>query len=358
MKIDNHPLAVNCLKFQYYNFNFFSCQEVVLFETLIVLGGISFKKKDEFFHSTKTLTDKTGVKKHTVDKSIERFETLGIIDVEVKGMPRVKFYKMNWDNIIELLPEIYQFNDFRKQFNESTQPLYDFFHQCAENDQEKNSNKNSYQNNKKENDAIVLAKAQKIEDFKGFLSISFDYKDSILGTFSDNDLLRALEVHELDEIKNAVKSKNESCYNLIDMRKFFKFNDEGQVKEVLKDIDKRSTKADRLFRRLNETLQERIDKHNNNPNKEMIKTHINLVKSKKKLQKLISALETVEEDDLCNAFIVLADEVISGNTKVNHGLISYLLKEDDGDYPVLNDYVLKFLCYYGKSYNQNRRDYF
>ena len=285
MKIDNHPLAVNCLKFQYYNFNFFSCQEIVLFETLIVLGGISFKKKDEFFHSTKTLTDKTGIKKHTVDKSIERFETLGIIDVEVKGMPRVKFYKMNWDNIIELLPEIYQFDVFRKQFNESTQPLYDFFHQCAENIQEKNNNKNNNQNIKKENDYNALARVDDIDNFKGFLSGTFKYKNSVSGTFDNNDLIKALEVHEMEEIKNAVRSKNDSRFNLTDMRKFFKFNSKGEVIAVVENIEHRNVAADNLFDKLNKTLKQRIDKHNNDPSKKRTKAYISLPKSKKEMNK-------------------------------------------------------------------------
>ena len=48
MKNDKHPLAVNIIKYQRYNFAFLNCQEIVLFETLLVLGGISFKNK-EFF---------------------------------------------------------------------------------------------------------------------------------------------------------------------------------------------------------------------------------------------------------------------------------------------------------------------
>ena len=71
-------------------------------------------------------------------------------------------------------------------------------------------------------------------------------------------------------------------------------------------------------------------------------------KSKKEINKLISSLGSVKEDDLCNAFKVLSDEVIHGVTKVKHGMITYLLKEDDGEYPVLNDYIYKFLCNYGK----------
>ena len=348
MKIDHHPLAVNCLKFQYYNFDFFSCQEIVLFETLIVLGGISFKKKEEFFHSTKTLTDKTGIKKHTVSKSIERFEALGILDVEVKGMPRVKFYKMNWDKIIELLPEIYQFDDFRKQFNESIEPLYDFFHLCAGNDQEKNNNKNINKYSKKENNDDALARADDIDNFKEFLSNTFKYKESVLGTFDDNELLKALEVHEMEEIKNAVKSKNKSSFNLTDMRKFFKFNDKGGVIAVVEDIENRNVAADNLFNKLNGTLKRRIEIHNNDPSKKRTKDYISLPKSKKEMNRLISSLETIEENDINNAFIVLADEIIEGVTKVKHGIISYLLKEVDGEYPVLNDYILKFLCNYGE----------
>ena len=347
MKIDHHPLAVNCLKFQYYNFDFFSCQEIVLFETLVVLGGISFKKKEEFFHSTKTFTNKTGIKKHTVDKSIERFEALGILDVEVKGMPRVKFYKMNWNNIIELLPDIYQFDEFRKQCNESIEPLYDFFHLCAGNDQEKNNNKNINQYIKKGINDDALARADDIDNFKKFLSNTFKYKESVFGTFDNNELLKALEVHEMEEIKNAVKSKNKSSFNLTDMRKFFKLNTKGEVITVVKDIEQRNVAADNLFNKLNDTLKRRIEMHNNDPSKKRTKNYISLPKSKKELNKLKSSLGSVKEDDLCNAFKVLSDEVIQGVTKVKHGMISFLLKEVDGEYPVLSDYIYKYLCNYG-----------
>ena len=87
------------------------------------------------------------------------------------------------------------------------------------------------------------------------------------------------------------------------------------------------------------------------------KDYISLPKSKKEINKLISSLGSVKEDDLCNAFKVLSDEVIHGVTKVKHGMITYLLKEVDGEYPVLNDYIFKFLCSYTKDkYWLNQRD--
>ena len=86
---DKHGLAINILKFQYFNFEFFNCQEIVLYETLMVLGGKSFTKRDEFFHSTKTLADKTGIKRHSVDRILIKFKKMGIIDYQIKGMPKV-----------------------------------------------------------------------------------------------------------------------------------------------------------------------------------------------------------------------------------------------------------------------------
>ena len=169
-----------------------------------------------------------------------------------------------------------------------------------------------------------------------------------MGTFDDNELLKALEVHKIGEIKNAVKSKNKSSFNLTDMRKFFKLNTKGEVIAVVEDIEQRNVAADNLFNKLNDTLKRRIDKHNNDPSKKRTKDYISLPKSKKEMNKLMSSLGSVTENDLCNAFMVLSDEVIQEVTKVKHGMISYLLKEVDGEYPVLNDYILKFLCGYGK----------
>lgn len=173
-------------------------------------------------------------------------------------------------------------------------------------------------------------------------------KDSILGTFDNNDLLKALEAHEMEDIKNAVKSKNKSSFNLTDMRKFFKLNSKGEVIAVVEDIEHRNVAAENLFNKLNKTLKRRIDFHNNDPSKKIWKEYINMPKSKKDMNKLISSLETIEENDINNAFTVLADEIIEGIKKVKHGMISYLLKEADGEYPVLNDYILKFLCNYGE----------
>jgi hypothetical protein len=156
-KKDKHGLAINIMKFQYYNFEFFNCQEIVLYETLIVLGGNSFAKREEFFHSTQTIVDKTGIKRHSVDRVMVKFKKMGIIDYQIKGMPKVKFIKILWENILEILPEIYQFDKVEEYFDGSTKPLIDFYQLLAENNEkfadnteEKNNIKNSKEEYKKE----------------------------------------------------------------------------------------------------------------------------------------------------------------------------------------------------------------
>ena len=152
-KKDKHGLAINIMKFQYFNFQFFNCQEIVLYETIMVLGGISFAKKEEFYHSTQTLAGKTGIKVHSINKILRKFKDLGIIDYQIKGMPQVKHLRILWDNILEMLPEIYQFDKVEEYFGGSTQPLIDFYKQLAENNEkiaENTEEKNIIKNNTEE----------------------------------------------------------------------------------------------------------------------------------------------------------------------------------------------------------------
>ena len=68
---DVHPLAINILKLQRYNSDFFNCEERTFFEYLII-KGMAFKNK-EFFHSSETIYIETGIKKHSLKTIIKRF---------------------------------------------------------------------------------------------------------------------------------------------------------------------------------------------------------------------------------------------------------------------------------------------
>jgi hypothetical protein len=104
MKTDVHPFAINIIKLQRYNFNFFSIDEVVFFE-YIVVQAIRFRK--EFYHSSKMVRDETGIKKTALATIVNRFNSLGIITTCNRGLPKVKYYWVDFRTIIKLLPEIY-----------------------------------------------------------------------------------------------------------------------------------------------------------------------------------------------------------------------------------------------------------
>ena len=144
-KPDTHPLAINILKLQRYNFDYFTCEEAVFFE-YIVIKGKSFARMDAFFHSSSTITKETGIKKHSLKTIITHFIQLGIIDVEVKGMPKVKHFKVVYLRIIELFPQIYLLAENGKLSAVFSKLLYDFFQPLADSYLKKNTEKN----NKKE----------------------------------------------------------------------------------------------------------------------------------------------------------------------------------------------------------------
>jgi hypothetical protein len=131
MKADTHPFAINILKLQRYNFNFFSTEEVVFFE-YVVIKGRSFICRAEFFHSSETIRRETGIKKHALNSIIKRFVNLGILGIKVKGMPRVKYFTLNYQRIIELLPQIYLLNESKAQGIDQQKLLLDFMQPIAE----------------------------------------------------------------------------------------------------------------------------------------------------------------------------------------------------------------------------------
>ena len=170
---DKHGLAINIKKFQCFNFEFFNCQEIVLYETLMVLGGKSFAKREEFYHSTESLVNKTGIKKHTVNETMIRFKQLGILDYQIKGMPQVKHIRILWSNILQMLPEIYQFDKVEEYFDGSIQTLIDFYQQLAENNEkiaENTEEKNNIKNSKEENKKEFNYKVDVEENFKIMLA--------------------------------------------------------------------------------------------------------------------------------------------------------------------------------------------
>jgi len=350
---DKHGLAINILKFQYYNFEFFNCQEIVLYETLMVLGGIHFAKKDEFYHSTESLVNKTGIKKHTVNETMIRFKQLGILDYQIKGMPKVKYIKILWENILEILPEIYQFDKVKEYFGGSTKPLIDFYQllaenneKIAENTEEKNNIKNSTEEYKEElkkeivENALAKDEEIAIKDFKVFIEEIFQHKDTPRKSFSESDLLQAIRHYDIKEIQEFVEYRN-NYLNTLDMRKFFEFSESGRMNDLEDYFRSKDQDVKRFIETLKEIFLERIEIYNecNKDYKQLTPLPVkNIV-----FEKMHLALKVKEEIEIKNAFIAFADDILYQRVKPTYDALSYFLAEEDGEYNVLDNYQLYFI---------------
>lgn len=147
-KVDTNPTAINILKLQRYNFGFFAIEEVVFYEYLLVKAR-AFGYK-EFYHSTATITKETGIRRSSLDAIIKKFVALGILNLCVKGFPKVKHFTVDFNTIYKLLPKIYQFAENSKLYAENLKLLVDFYKPLAEINQQKNIKKNNQNNKEKE----------------------------------------------------------------------------------------------------------------------------------------------------------------------------------------------------------------
>lgn len=302
--------------------------------------------------------EKSGIKRHTVDKTLNRFVDLGIIQFQIKGMPRVKYISIIWDELLELLPKIYQFDEFIKQFNGTTKPLYDFFNQLAENnkklnenDKEKNIIKNikeeyTEEENKEECIAADIASVEEttaIKEFKHFIEHLFEHTDTPRKGFENKDLIQALEYYSLDEIKEYATHRNHRV-GYFDMRKFFKFSESGRMIRLDEFYQNQNDLVKRFIDRLKDVFQARIRVYNNENDNHKEKTPLPVKQSV--LNKMHKALNKKDEIEIKNAFIAYADDILSMRVKPKLDALSYFLKEENGEYPVIDNYQLKFISEY------------
>lgn len=148
---DSHPLAINILKLQRYNFDYFNCQEVIFFE-FIVVKAKSFKNGNDigFYQSSQVIENETGIKKHSLNSIIKKLSELGFIKVTIGGMPRVKHFKVNFEEIRSKSHLIYHYPNNDILSVNFKKLLDDYFQLSPENSQEKNNNKNTNKYTKKE----------------------------------------------------------------------------------------------------------------------------------------------------------------------------------------------------------------
>ncbi|WP_339660033.1 hypothetical protein [Croceibacter atlanticus] len=340
-KKDTHPLAINIQKLQRYNYDYFNCEEVVLFEYLVI-KGMAFKSRVDFYHSSETIRKETGIKKHSLRSIISRFESLGIISTEIKGMPRVKHFQVHFPKIVELFPKIYHSSENGQLSAEFSKHLFDFFHPLVENYQKKNNIKNNNkENNKKETSVYVEEDVESFKNFNDFLS-KLKYENNLTErvlTYSAIDLHKVLQAYDFDILKKFIEKyfREESLPSL---KKFFKFDKLNTNK--LTFIEEQLIEDNRYVEAYIETLQKtynsRIKMYNKRDDTERKKSESKLVVTKKIQEKIKIALEELTEVEINHAFISYIDTLLNGDSGVRK-ILPYFFSYSYGEYNVINEHL-------------------
>lgn len=348
IKTDKHPLAINIIKFQRYNFDFFSCEEVVLFEYLAV-KGMSFKKLNEFYHSTTTITRETGIKKHSLNSILSRFQQLGILDVEVKGFPKVKHFKVNFPRIMDLFSQIYQSAENGKLPSDFRKLLYDFFQPLADNYLQKNTIKNNKIETKKETIDIHSDWDNTVSVFNEFF-FSLHSEKNIQQkqlTYEDSKLYSACKNYGADEVLIYVKKYFAEKYLLGSVNDFLKTSklDIKKIDYIEKQLATEKKEVDAFIESLHDIYNKRREMAGDKK-KKFSKTKLPINAAIKK--QISDALKSKSDLEITHAFIAYSDKVLKGDISPRK-FLPYFFTREYGDYKVINDMLDYFNMQYSHS---------
>lgn len=337
-KLDKNPTCVNILKLQRYNFKFFTLEEVVFFEYLIVKAkAFGFS---QFYHSTETISGETGIKRTKLDSIIAKFSNLEILQVEVKGYPKVKHFNVNFKKIYELLSQIYQSGENGKLSADMLKLLSDFYNPLVESDLKKNNieriNKENNIKEKKEIDSDWDTFSNIFNEFLLDLKIEMNLRDVQL-KYDEHNLFNLHSNYDKEVI-------------LENLRRYFKNNHfGGKVSDFLK-TDKLSTKrnifiekaifeekgfAENILKSLENIFNERREK-NSTSKKSYSKTGLAI--NNATIDKVRKVLKVKGEQEIRNAFIAYSDAIIKNEIQPDK-ILPYFFAENFGEYGVLDNYL-------------------
>lgn len=331
-KKDKHPLAINILKLQRYNSDFFNCEERTFFE-YIIIKGMAFKNK-EFFHSSETIYIETGIKKHSLKTIIKRFENLDIISVVIKGMPRVKNFTVNYSTIIRLTPQIHQ-------LAENGKLLADYCKLLAENSQEKNNNKNNKKekySNESESELKLFLFNECLKDENSYQNINLDY--------NEDELLLATKEHDIEEI---CKYASQYIFNeKKPLKDFFTFEMDNKLKYIKDEKrqeqfydEQNEEELNTLIASIQDLYLTRIKIHNKKDSTKHRKTKSKLAVSIKTKERIKTALAKRETGEIINSFTAYIDEVLNGELSINK-ILPYFFSDKDGYFEIIDTYLDTF----------------
>jgi hypothetical protein len=351
-KEDTHPLAINVLKLNRYNYDFFNCEEVVFFEYMVV-KGMAFKNK-EFFHSSETIRNETGIKKHSLKSIISKFESLGIISIDIKGMPRIKYFTVHYPIIVNLIPEIYQLSKNGKLSSDFSKHLSDFFIPLVDDYLKKNNIKNNKEElNIKEKIDIESEGESVISFFNDYLS-SLKYEKNISQAalnFKDVDLFRALKKYDIEVICEYLGKYFEEEHRP-SLNKFFTFDtiSKSKLKYIEKKIVDENEYVVQMLEELQGVYDRRIEMYNKDDTQTRAKSKTKLVVTSRIKQQLKTALNYRNELQITHSFTAYTDDLLKGNLSISK-ILPYFLSSKEGEYEIIDTYLEHFNIQYGYSKN-------
>lgn len=348
-KKDKHPLAINILKLNRYNYDFFNCEEVIFFEYMVV-KGMAFKKQKEFYHSSETIRQETGIKKHSLKSIIRRFTDLGIISTEIKGMPRVKFFTVHYPKIVDLIPKIYQLSNNGQLSSDFSKHLSDFFIPLVDNYLQKNNIKNNKEEiNKKEkydNDSEGEDVLSFFNDYLGSLKYQKNVSPTAL-KYNDIDLFRALKNYEIEFLCEYLEKYFEEEHRP-SLNKFFAFDSiaVNKLKYIEQKIVDENDYVDHLIDELQRLYKSRIQMHNKSDSQKRGKSESKLVVTKRLKEQVKKSLKVKTELEITNAFLPYIDQVLKEEITISK-ILPYFFAFKNDEYEIIDNYLDYYNIHYG-----------
>lgn len=342
---DKNPMAINILKLQRYNFDFFSLEEVVFFEYMVIKAK-SFGYVP-FFHSTATIAKETGIKRAKLDSILAKFKKLGLIKVEIKGFPKVKTFTVDFIKVQFFLPQIYQSAENGKLSAEMSKLLADFYTPFVDSYQKKNKLERILKETIKETQ-------ERDSDWDAFILF---FNDLLLDLKNEFNLQASSLNYEPLELHRAYKQYDQEII-IAALRKYFARRDfKSKVQDFLKPealnnkkvISIESFLADEkryvknFIEQMNNTYNHRREKKKEKGKKyPATKLPVNhSIESQ-----IAELLRHRSEQEISDAFVVYCDEVLNKNITPNKFLPYFLAKNNLGEYTVIDS----MLDYYNLNY--------
>jgi hypothetical protein len=307
-----YPLATNILKLQYYS-SFFDLTEIVMFDWFVVKAK-AFKYL-QFYYSRRRISEEVRIKEDRLITIIKRFAELGIIEIEVKGMPKQHHFIIDFERIIALIPQIFQCTENSNLAPENSKVSAFFSRLLSENSSQKKYNK-------KDNKETIEEELRKEKNMIGVVTpmgvSSFSDEDNIP---IDPQKQKALEAAER-------KAQREA---------------EAQAKSKAMEIE-------RLKGLLNRIYAQRVQMHNEGIKKgESVKTISKLSFLKRNEEALYELRQQYGNEEIENSFIAYVDQVLGEHIDVGK-LVPYFLsrKPQTKDFDTFHTYLNYFIAHYSR----------